>query len=99
MTRTAAEVAAAANFGTPTARKTGRNPKCPYVPVIKVVDTSAPFGGHTSQVLRRAFATREEAIADAEAYIARQRALLERKLNDPCHRALREHYGLPRELA
>jgi hypothetical protein len=77
---------------TPTARKTGRNPKWPYVPVLIL------SGGQQQQIRGLAYATRPEAIAAAERHIAAIRRRVERDLADPACRALREHYGLPREI-
>jgi hypothetical protein len=94
--RRIAEVVASVNFGEATAVKRGRNPKWPYVPVIATTDE---FGvTRTSQVLRVAYATRDEAVARAENKIAKERASLAKKLAERQYRALREHYGLPREI-
>jgi hypothetical protein len=83
------------SFGTATAVKRGRDARWPYVPVIKHDD----FRQSTKQVLGRAFATREEAIACAQANIAGTRANLVRNMTNPGARSLRQHYGLPRELS
>lgn len=80
-----------ADHGKPTAVKRGRNPRWPYVPVID-------HGTHTEQIVKRAFATRDEAIACAARVIEGRAADLARKLADPRYRALREQYGLPREI-
>ncbi len=85
-------VAATAEFGEPYARKTGRDRRWPYVPVVVLAN-----GSH-SQVLGLAYATRPEALAAAERHIAEWRADLARKLAEPRYRALRVHYGLPAEL-
>lgn len=74
------------------ARKTGRNPKWPYVPVL--LDDQ----GRQHQILARAFETRSEAVAYAEDHLARGRALLAEQLAMPNKRALREWHGLPREM-
>jgi hypothetical protein len=87
---TPGEAAAGADLGTASARKTGRNPEWPYVPVI-ITDIGRPSQG---QILGRAFKTRAEAIAYAEAHIARARASLESKLAQPRFRALRAQYGI-----
>lgn len=88
-------VVASLDLGTPTARKAGRNPSWPYVPIVKVSDA----GLHqTSQIKGLAYATREEAVKVAERHIEALRASLARKLATPSYRALREHYGLPREI-
>lgn len=83
---------AAADLGLPMARKGGRNPKFPYVPVVK-------HGEQTAQVLGLAYATHGEAVAAAVRYIAQQRRSLARHLAEPRYRALREQYGLQREIA
>jgi hypothetical protein len=86
---TPAEAAAAADLGTASARKAGRNPSWPYVPVLIV------HGGTvTSQIKGRAFATRAEAVAYAEAHIAAERAALACKLAEPRYRALRAQHGV-----
>lgn len=95
------EVAAAADFGIPTARKTGRDPRWPYVPVIRptVSELDRPGPPGHRQVLGVAYATRDEAIAAAARHIEALRASLAVKLANPGARLLREQYGLPRELA
>ena len=85
------EVAANADFGAPGARKSGRNPAWPYCPTLTVA-------GKTRQLLGLAYATRDEAVAKAEMHIAAARKDLARRLAEPRMRALREAYGLPREL-
>jgi hypothetical protein len=90
-----AAVAAAVDahpWGTPGARKTGRRSEWPYVPIL----TNA--AGHSGQIRGRAFATRDEAIADAAANIERARAKLAADLMRPNMRALRVHHGLPEEI-
>lgn len=83
---------------TPSARKRGRNPAWPYVPVIEYAPTAEHPKGSQEQLLRLAFATRTEALACAAGHIERLQASTAKKLADPCQRALREYYGLPREL-
>jgi len=92
-----AEVVAGVEHGRPAARKLGRNPRFPYVPVL----VGSPGGGldGVEQILGLAFATREEAVWAAERTVGQRRAALARHLAEPRHRAAREHYGLPRELA
>lgn len=87
-----AAAAANADLGSPTAAKRGRNPRWPYVPVLTLA------GGRTQQLRGLAYATREEAVGRAEREIAAMRASLARRLLVPRHRALREQFGLPREL-
>lgn len=87
------------NFGKASAAKRGRNPRFPYVPIIDY----GPQEGvvpctRTEQIRKRAFATREEAIACAQRVIERNIAVHERTLVTPRYRALREQCGLPREL-
>lgn len=88
------EAAAAADFGVASARKRGRNPEFPYVPVIEHQN-----GQRTANPVKGlAFATRAEAVAQAQRQIDAQRAALATKLGERRYRALREQYGLPREL-
>ena len=89
------QAADAADFGTPSARKAGRNPRFPYVPVVKV----SPLRPTTRQIKGYAYATRNEALAHAERHIANARRTLARQLADPRYRALREQHGLPREIS
>jgi len=90
-------VVAAANFGEPSAAKRGRNPSWPYVPVITGLGHFGDGSGQR-QIRGLAFATRDEAVAAAKRHIAQQRAELARHLAEPRYRALRESYGLPREV-
>lgn len=85
-----------ANLGTATARKQGRNPRFPYVPVILITDDVGVT--RQSQIKGLAYATREEAVDAAERHIWNVRAKLAIDLADPTKRALREQHGLPREL-
>ena len=91
-----AEATASADFGTPSARKTGRNPKYPYVPVITDLGHHSDGSGQ-QQIKGLAYATREEAVEAATRHIARERQTLAERLAEPRHRALREQHGLPRE--
>lgn len=91
-----AAAAAAADFGTPSARKAGRNPRWPYLPMV--VTTAINGRPETTIIRKRAFATREEAVAFATRHIDSMRDSLARRLADPRERALREYYGLPRDL-
>lgn len=90
------------DFGKATARKTGRNPKWPYVPIIDhSAGESARVGvplTRTEQIRKRAFATRAEAIYHAEQVILARGWHLKRQLADPRMRALREQHGLPRDI-
>lgn len=94
-------VVADLDLGTPSARKGGRRDEWPYVPVV-VSNSTAPGGGvgtgQVSQVKGLAYATRAEAVAAAERYIEAQRAILATHLGERQYRALREQYGLPREI-
>jgi hypothetical protein len=79
-------------WGAPGAVKRGRSAALPYVPVVVYSD-------HTSNPAhRRAFATREEAVAFAAACIEQAKAVTAKNLTLPGFRGLREQYGLPREL-
>ena len=89
-------IAAEFSIGLPSAVKRGRSSEFPYVALIKnylgrECATHNPMG-------RRAYATREEATAAAARYIEVLRAKLRHDLAQPQMRALREQYGLPREL-
>lgn len=84
-----------ADFGTASARKTGRNPKWPHVPVLNF-DERGAIREH--QVLGLAYKTRTEAIEAAEKSIGASRARLVKDLAKRGHRPLREKYGLPREI-
>lgn len=91
-----AEAVAAAPRGRASAAKRGRRAEWPYVPVvIRTDDVGVERSG---QVLGVAFATREEAVAAAQASIDAAGESLARKLGQRQHRALREAHGLPREL-
>lgn len=85
------DVANGIDLGQATAVKRGRDPRWPYVPVID-------HGTYTSQVRGLAFATRAEAIEAAAAHIEANRTNIAVMLAQPRHRALREQYGLPREI-
>ena len=91
------QIAADADFGRAAARKTGNNPCWPYVPVVITAHPITRWP-RQEQLSGKAFVTREEAVAYAESHIARLRADLARKLGEPPYRALREQYGLPREI-
>lgn len=88
---------AAADLGRPNARKAGRNPAWPYVPVILRTDHAGAT--RSTQLIGLAYATRAEAVAVAAAHIDRARAALARDLADPRYRALRQQHGLPREVS
>lgn len=86
------EAAAAADFGKPSARKTGRNPLWPYVPVL--VHTDDVGRERHEQVTGFAYVTREEAVASANRHINTLRRQLAEKLAKPNYRALRSHHGV-----
>lgn len=90
-----AEIVAALDLGKASARKGGRNPRWPYVPII--VHPDRPLSP-TSQIKGLAFATRGEAVDAAQAHLDRLRAKTAEDLLKPNMRALREHHGLPRDL-
>jgi hypothetical protein len=89
-------IAANFPFGSPSAVKRGRFPQWPYVALI--TDYMGQEGVTHNPMGRRAYATREEAVAAAGRYLNVLRAKLRADLADPRMRALREQYGLPREL-
>lgn len=89
----------ARDFGRATSVRRGRHSEWPYVPIIE----HRPIAGvayktRTEQIPWKAFATRGEAVAYAGKVIKARRDLLRLQLADPRHRALREQYGLPREI-
>lgn len=93
------DAAANADFGTASAAKRGRNPEFPYVPVVNLPGLhGGAYQAQTRQIKGKAFATRMEAVAYAQRHIDLARSDLARKLADPRMRALRESYGLPREV-
>lgn len=94
------ETVEALDLGRPSARKSGRDPRWPYVPVL-LHDDSHGRPGHTrqEQLLGVAYETRGEAVAYAEGHLVGLRRDLERKLAMPTGRALREQHGLPRDLS
>lgn len=84
------------DLGDPAAYKRGRDARWPYVPVVLVTNDV----GRTvqQQVMGLAYATLPEAQQAARDHIAGLRRSIAAKLADPRYRALREQYGLPREL-
>ena len=94
-------VVAARDFGVASAAKRGRNPNCPYVPVIKIRSDGSQLGGYgsarTRQLKGLAYTTRDEAVARAERQIDAAKRQFARDLCRPAKRALREYYGLTRE--
>ena len=91
-----AAAAAAADLGIPASRKSGRNPRWPYVPVVVTTDEAGVT--RTAIIRKRAFATSAEAVEYATRHIDSLRSSLARRLADPRLRALRELHGLPRNL-
>lgn len=89
-------VVAAQDFGIASAAKRGRNPKRPYVPVVKF-HKEFDCGVATSQIMGLAYATRDEAVSRAQRQIESWRRKLATDLCLPQMRVLREHYGLPRD--
>lgn len=86
-------------FGRASAAKRGRNPNWPWVPVVDYGEQAiGPNATRTKQIPGRAYATRDEAVACAERCISRAREHMRARFLDPCCRALREQYGLPREI-
>lgn len=84
--------------GKPNAAKNGRNPVFPYVPLIMHPPVFASGSPRREQVLGRAYVTRQEAITEAQRVIDARVAHFRRQLGEPRHRALREQWGLPREI-
>ncbi|MPZ58418.1 MAG: hypothetical protein GEU91_18385 [Rhizobiales bacterium] len=86
-------------FGRASAAKRGRNPNWPWVPIIDYGKQKVSVHAtRTAQIRNRAYRTREEACACARQCIDEATAHLRSHLLDPRYRALREQYGLPREL-
>lgn len=83
-------------FGDPGARKSGRNPRWPYVPII--VHTDELGRKNTKQVMGLAYETQEAATARAEQEITAHRERTAQQLGERRFRALREQFGLPREI-
>lgn len=75
------------DFGTPASAKRGRNPRYPFVPIIRYADRSAI---KTRQVTGKAFETAAEAVAYAERSIAAMKRRHAERLAGPRNRALRE---------
>lgn len=86
-----AEAASAADMGAPSARKSGRDSRWPYVPVVLYTGELRP---REEQILGRAFATRSEAEGYAARTIDRRRLHLLRQLEQPRYRALRAQHGV-----
>jgi len=84
-------------FGEATARKGGRNPRWPYVPVVAYTNPETGLRT-TKQIKGLAYATRAEAVDSAARTIAAEQARVTAQLGQRAYRALRESYGLPREL-
>lgn len=95
------EIVAARDFGAPSAAKRGRNPKYPYVPIIKLRSDGSQLGSYgsarTRQLKGLAYAERDEAVICARIQIEEYRRRFAADLCRPNARALREYYGLPRE--
>lgn len=86
-------------FGVARARKRGRNPRWPYVPVVFHPEPGRPDAGYEKQILGNAYATREEALACAELHIDTARHGFRYRLQQPKYRALRGQWGLPQEIS
>lgn len=97
MTDFDAIAAAAYDHLSPSARKSGRRPEWPYVPIV-VHERSDGRMTTTKQLRGLAYETRDEAVAAAAAHIEACRRTLARQLGERQYRALREQYGLPREI-
>lgn len=91
---TAQEAAVVANLGVASARKSGRNPKYPHVPVVRHTEGGVRGDGYDEQILGRAYMTRAEAVAHAQAVINQRRSDLGGKLLNPRYRALRAQHGV-----
>ena len=79
-----------------TARKSGRNPGWPYVPVVHhppCIGLSA-IDGRTEIIRGRAFATRPEAVNYAQRVINARKAKMATDLAEPRMRAFRAQWGV-----
>lgn len=76
--------------------KRGRNPAFPYVPIYRFADSNG--NAQTTQIKGKAFANRDDAIAYAQRYINALKRTMRDHLQEPRYRALREEFGLPREI-
>lgn len=82
------------------AAKRGRRPEWPYVPIVKFPEHPQGLRVEQTRQLRGlAYTTRAEAVARAARQIEAWKVDLADKLARPNFRALREQYGLPREVA
>lgn len=93
------EIIAAHPFGRASAPKRGRNSKFPWVPVIDYGKQA--IGVHATRTYQlRAFAyeAREAAVCAAQRAIDANREMMRSQMLNPRYRALREQYGLPREI-
>lgn len=88
------EAVALVDFGKASAAKRGRNPKFPYVPIVKHAPAWDGAVARTEQILLRAFGTREEAVEYAAKVISSRRDHLLARLRKPQFRALREQHGV-----
>jgi hypothetical protein len=98
LTQDIERVVAGFDFGVATAAKRGRNPKFPYVPIIKFSTGGIHGDGWTKQIKMVAYVTREEAVAAAQSCIDQNRVRMAQRLANPAHRAERAQYGLPWEI-
>jgi hypothetical protein len=76
--------------------KRGRNPAYPHVPIYRY---NGPGRAQTKQLQGRAYAERADAINCAQRYIDLLKDQMRDRLQHPGSRALREQWGLPRELS
>jgi hypothetical protein len=81
-------------WGIASAVKRGRNPKFPYVPIVEYRDRTRTH----NPARREAYATRDEAVSRAQQCIDHLKSTIKAQLAEPRYRALREQYGLPREI-
>jgi hypothetical protein len=83
---------------TATAAKRGKNPKFPYVPLLKITPKDGSRGRTTNPTQGVAYATREEAIAKAQQCLDSYRYVRAHTMLRPSHRAERDYHGLPRDI-
>lgn len=79
------------------ARRAGRNPNYPYIPIV-VTSHDNGWNRTTAVIRGYAFATRDEAVQFARDTVHHRRQKLIDQLLKPNQRAHRTRYGLPADL-
>jgi hypothetical protein len=82
-----------------TAVKRGRNPKFPYLPLLKIIDRDTNRTRTENPTRSRAYATRDEAVAVAQRILESYKATRKHQMLKPSYgRAERTYRGLPRDI-